>query len=80
MKKTTSRITSKGQVTIPNEIRFKYGFLPNTEVRWAIQKGQVFLIKEDKTPRKRGNELIRRMTSKQSLGMTTDEIMKLTRS
>ena len=41
------RITSKGQVTIPIEIREKMGFLPNTEVE--------FQIKGDTVRMKRGN-------------------------
>lgn len=31
------RITSKGQVTVPIEIRKKAGLLPNTEVEFAVK-------------------------------------------
>jgi len=72
------RITSKGQVTIPLSIREEYGLLPNTEVQFVIQKGQVILIKEEAS-KERGSDLIRKMISKPTLGMSTDEIMKLTR-
>ena len=37
------RITSKGQVTIPIEIREKMGLLPNTEVEFQIQGNTVRL-------------------------------------
>lgn len=37
------RITSKGQVTIPQAIREKAGLLPNTEVEFAYVRGQVVL-------------------------------------
>ena len=37
------RITSKGQVTIPQEIREKHGLLPNTEVDFVVERGRVFL-------------------------------------
>ena len=37
------RITSKGQVTIPQEIREKAGLLPNTEVEFEYVRGQVIL-------------------------------------
>jgi AbrB family looped-hinge helix DNA binding protein len=30
----TSRVTTKGQVTIPQEIRERFGFLPHTEVEF----------------------------------------------
>jgi AbrB family looped-hinge helix DNA binding protein len=77
----TSRITSKGQVTIPHDIRTKYGLLPHTAVHFAIQHGKIVLIKEAASTSRnsRGKELIRRMSGKPTLGMTTDEIMRLTR-
>jgi AbrB family looped-hinge helix DNA binding protein len=37
------RITSKGQVTIPQEIRERLGLLPNTEVEFAIERGVAVL-------------------------------------
>ncbi len=39
------RITSKGQVTIPQDIRERYGFLPHTEVEFAVDNGNVVLRK-----------------------------------
>jgi len=33
------RITSKGQVTIPQEIRERLGLLPNTDVEFAVERG-----------------------------------------
>ena len=35
------RITSKGQVTIPMDIREKLGLLPNTEVEFEIDRDAV---------------------------------------
>jgi len=75
----TSRVTSKGQITIPIEIREQYGLLAHTEVRFEIQRGQIVLLKEEFS-NKRSNDLIRKMTSKTTLGMSTDEIMRLTRT
>jgi AbrB family looped-hinge helix DNA binding protein len=37
------RITSKGQVTIPQEIRERLGLLPNTEVEFAVERGAAVL-------------------------------------
>ena len=37
------RITSKGQVTIPQAIREKAGLLPHTEVEFEYVRGQVIL-------------------------------------
>ena len=42
------RITSKGQVTIPIEIREKMGFLPETEVKFKIAGNTVFSAKDPK--------------------------------
>jgi AbrB family looped-hinge helix DNA binding protein len=72
------RITSKGQVTIPIEIREKAGFLPDTEVEFKMTGNAVVLKKAD-SPSKRSRELISRMRRKATLKMTTDEILALTR-
>jgi antitoxin PrlF len=39
------RITTKGQVTIPQEIRDELGLLPNTEVTFDIVDGEARLRK-----------------------------------
>jgi len=53
-------ITTKGQVTIPLEIREKMGFLPHTEVQFLIKGNTVFLEKKGDTP-SRGKKLIDHM-------------------
>jgi AbrB family looped-hinge helix DNA binding protein len=72
------RITSKGQVTIPVEVREKAGLLPNTEVEFAVRGNVVVLRKTAKLPR-RGRRLIALMRGKGTKRMTTDQIMALTR-
>jgi AbrB family looped-hinge helix DNA binding protein len=37
------RITSKGQVTIPQEIREQCGLLPHTQVRFVVEGGRELL-------------------------------------
>jgi AbrB family looped-hinge helix DNA binding protein len=39
------RITSKGQVTIPQEIRERTGLLPNTEVEFVLEEYGVRIVK-----------------------------------
>jgi len=39
------RVTSKGQVTIPQDIRNKLGFRPNTDVEFVVERGKVYLRK-----------------------------------
>lgn len=72
------RITSKGQVTIPIEIRNKAGLLPNTEVEFVVRGSTVVVRKAGKTSR-RGRRLLAIMRGKASKRLGTDEIMALTR-
>jgi AbrB family looped-hinge helix DNA binding protein len=75
------RITSKGQVTIPQRIREEAGFLPNTEVDFEVDGAAVRIVKAQGTKKlTRGQlavELLRRARDQNQL--TTDEIMALTR-
>ncbi len=71
-------ITTKGQVTIPLEIREKMGFLPHTEVQFLI-KGNVVLLEKKGDMPSRGKKLIDHMRGRATVKMTTDEIMALTR-
>ena len=74
------RITSKGQVTIPQEIREKLGLLPNTEVEFVVQ-GRSVRISKARAPRGsgRGADVVRRLRGSATISMTTDEILALTR-
>jgi AbrB family looped-hinge helix DNA binding protein len=74
------RITSKGQVTIPIEIREKAGLLPGTEVDFELDGDEVRIVRA-KTPRgeTRGQEIVRRLRGSATIKMSTDEIMALTR-
>ena len=38
------RITSKGQVTIPQELREQFGLLPNTEVDFVVKRNALHLF------------------------------------
>ena len=74
-------ITSKGQITIPQEIRNKLGLLPNTEVEFKIVGDAVELRKaKPKTQYgARGQAVIKALWGTANTGMTTEEIMALTR-
>ena len=72
------RITSKGQVTIPIEIRRKAGLLPDTEVDFVYERGKVVIRKHEHDGR-RGDRLVAHLRGKGSVKMTTDEIMNLMR-
>jgi AbrB family looped-hinge helix DNA binding protein len=74
-------LTTKGQVTIPQEIREKLGLLPGTRVVFDIVGDGVQIRKAREQGR--GVALIERMRAvgRRADGprLTTDEIMKLTR-
>jgi len=74
------RITSKGQVTIPQEIRERAGLLPNTDVEFEFD-GRVVRIRKARGGMRpgRGSALVARMRGRGDVRMTTDEIMALTR-
>lgn len=72
------RITTKGQVTIPIELRTMFGLLPHSEVEFVKSK-EGLLIKKKKVKNQRGDKLIQHMTKSKTVQMSTDEIMELTR-
>ena len=72
------RVTTKGQVTIPQHIREKLGITPATEVDFVEEKDRVYLVK------RKGKKAVTRKFVKlrgaATVKMTTDEIMALTRA
>ena len=74
------RITSKGQVTIPADIRERAGLLPQTEVEFAFD-GKAVRIVRAKSPKKdgRGARVVAHLRGRGDVKMTTDAIMSLTR-
>jgi AbrB family looped-hinge helix DNA binding protein len=74
------RITSKGQVTIPAEIRERFGFLPETQVEFRVKGSDVRLVKaQPRKGRDRGGDVVSRLRGSADVRMSTDEIMALTR-
>ena len=75
------KITTKGQVTIPQDIREKAGLLPNTEVEFEYARGRVTLIPipPAKRPGRSIVEALRGSAGRTPKNMTTDALMKLLR-
>jgi AbrB family looped-hinge helix DNA binding protein len=77
------RLTSKGQVTIPQDIREKLGLHPGTEVEFDIVDDTVRIRRADTQDerRRRVRAWIERARGSASRrpALTTDEIMALTR-
>jgi AbrB family looped-hinge helix DNA binding protein len=72
------RVTTKGQVTIPQNIREKMGITPATEVDFVEEEGRVFLVKQKR--KKAATRKFAKLRGAATVKMTTDEIMALTRS
>ncbi|MGQ3356633.1 MAG: AbrB/MazE/SpoVT family DNA-binding domain-containing protein [Phreatobacter sp.] len=74
------RVTAKGQVTIPADIREKAGLLPDTEVTFQVEGSTVRIVPvHTDAILGRGARLIAHLRGRGDVEMTTDEIMALTR-
>ena len=73
------RITSKGQVTIPQAIREKAGLLPHTEVEFEIAGGKVVLKPAGRRTTRAERAIGRLRGSLKHIRMNTEQIMALTR-
>jgi antitoxin PrlF len=73
------KITSKGQVTIPEVIRDQLGLLPYTEVEFIVRGNEVRIRKAETGKGRRGRLAVEALRGKARTGMTTDEILALTR-
>ncbi len=71
------RVTTKGQVTIPLDIREKFGLLPGTDVKFVVDGDSVRIVPAQEGSR--GSRIIEHLRGRATVGMSTDEIMALTR-
>ena len=71
-----TKMTTKGQVTIPRRVREYLGLKSGSEIDFDMaEDGRVFLRTRDKAPESR----FTRIRGSAKGGMTTDELMALTR-
>jgi AbrB family looped-hinge helix DNA binding protein len=75
------RITTKGQVTIPQDVRERAGLMPGTDVEFEIEAGGVRLVKATRGGRRqtRGQKLVECLRGHGDFKMSTDEIVALMR-
>jgi len=76
------QITSKGQVTIPQDVRNRLGLLPHTEVEFEVAGDHARIRKARGTAGAgaRGRRAVNSLRGAADARMSTDEIMALTRS
>lgn len=78
------RISSKGQVTVPKELRERAGIRPGEEVSFGFENGRITLGPAPAGQRPgptRGERMVAalRGSATANLGVPTDELMKLLR-
>lgn len=71
------KVTEKGQVTIPKELRDRLGIGAGSEV--AFERSGDTLVIRKMSNESRGRVLVERLRGRGDIQMSTDEIMKLTR-
>ena len=83
-----SRVTSKGQVTIPKRIRDHLGLKPGSEVEFVLGEGGRIILKPEpgldakgraERERQRMKKALAELRGTLDLGMTTDEFMRFVR-
>jgi antitoxin PrlF len=77
-----SRMTRKGQVTIPKRIRDYLGLKPGSEVKFQYAGDGKFVVKTAegaKTEDERLDRALAALRGSAGPGMSTDEVMRLTR-
>jgi AbrB family looped-hinge helix DNA binding protein len=72
------RVTTKGQVTIPQHIREKLGIVPATDIEFVEEKDRVYIVKKEVSESR--NNKFRKLRGVATIKMSTDEIMALTRT
>lgn len=72
------RLNSKGQVTIPAALRHRHGLHEGDEVDVVEEDGRLHIVRTGDAP-SRGDRVLARMRGSATAGLTTDEIMRLTR-
>lgn len=73
------RVTTKGQVTIPIHIRERLAITPETEIDFVEDNGRFYLVRKvlEKT---QTNRFAKFRGIINTTGMSTEEIMRLTRN
>jgi antitoxin PrlF len=71
------RMTTKGQVTIPLELRERFGLGPGTEVE--VVAGEDGALVRPSTAQRRGAEIVARLRDRADGELDADAVLRLTR-
>ncbi len=70
------RVTTKGQVTIPRNVREKLGIVPHANIDFIEDEGKFYIVK---TTKEKHTNRFKKFRGIATSKMSTDEILKLTR-
>lgn len=70
------RVTTKGQVTIPRNVREILGIVPESDVEFREDHGRFYIVK---TTKHKTTHKFKKLRGIATAKMSTDEIMSLTR-
>lgn len=80
------RVTSKGQVTIPRDLRVLAGIEPNSEVLFGVENGKITIERRDSKGENDNRErlhkfldTLNRLEGTGDLSVSADDIIALTR-
>jgi AbrB family looped-hinge helix DNA binding protein len=74
----TSRLTVKGQITVPKELRDAFGWTPHTELQFQRVADGVKLMRSPRE-RTRGERIVARLRGSGNRKLSTNKIMSWTR-
>ncbi len=69
----TARVTSKGQVTIPKEVRERLGIEEGEDVEFTVNEDGTVTLRPQKSPREELDEVRERLSS---LDVDVDELIR----
>ena len=72
------RVTEKGQVTIPKQVRDELGIGAGSEVDFE-REDDAIVIRKSKSGPTRGKRLVEHLRGRGDVAISTDEILALTR-
>jgi AbrB family looped-hinge helix DNA binding protein len=71
------RMTAKGQITIPQELRERFGLGPGAEVEVVAAEDGALV--RPKPPRGRGAEIVAQLRDRADGGLTAEAVLRMTR-
>jgi AbrB family looped-hinge helix DNA binding protein len=72
------KLNSKGQVTIPADLRHRHGFAEGDDVD-VVEDGSTLRIVHRTAGETRGERIVNRIRGRATTGLSTDELMDLLR-